>query len=662
MYPEYEKINKLFNRCDELANTDKEFKDIFKFVFSFRKNNVGAIYYDDENKFRKKKYKAIEKDIYLKAPKIASIFKGNKNDTIVLKMANSVNWIECFYASLMAGYRVLLLDAKATKDGTINIINQVNAIGIISDDPFKYDVKKITNDDFIDLEKDKDFVPLWANEVIFCSSGTTGDVKLMVYNGANMVAQMTTCKGMPLSTKTIMYTKDMGKVNILAMIPFHHIFGFVAVFLWYFSWASSLVFPSSLAPSDIFSICQKVGITHVYSVPLFWDSLTKGLERKLATQDEENQQRIKNLIDVNLGKKDRKEVKHVDIIQKVVQKNLLGTKVKFCISGGGYLSQPTLETINGIGYPLYNGFGMTEVGVTSVELSADVKDRLKSSIGKPLYSVEYKIVEDKNNKGQGELLIKSPVTHVKEIIGGVEKEATIDKEGYFHTGDIVSKDEDNRFYIKGRIKDVIINANGENIFPDELELFFKDLEHVNHYSILGVKKGKGTDQKVVMVLEVDNSIKEEEIKVLIDTIKATKLPHGTVIEDIYFAKGKLPLANNMKVRRFKIKEAIEANSGEYIHFGENKKEKAQVNFDEKTTNEILIPIREIFSETLVLPMFKINDTDHWINDLGGDSMNYVEACQKINAKFGITIPEEDYGQMTCVNDFVLEVIKLKNKK
>lgn len=661
MYPEYEKINKLFNRCDELATTDKEFKDIFHFVFSFRRNNVGAMYYDDEGKFRKKKYKDIEKDIYLIAPKIASAIKGNKGDTVVLKVANSVEWIEYFYAILMAGYRVLLLDAKATKDGTINIIEQVHAVGIISDDPFKYDVTKLTNDDFIDLEKDDTFTPNWANEVIFCSSGTTGDVKLMVYNGANMVAQMTTCKGMPLQTKTIMYTKDMGKVNILAMIPFHHIFGFVAVFLWYFSWASALVFPASLTPSDIFSICQKVGITHVYSVPLFWDSLVKGLERKLATQPEENQKRIKDLIDVNLGKKDPKEVKHVKIIQKAIQKNLLGNKVKFCISGGGYLSQSTLETMNGIGYPLYNGFGMTEVGVTSVELSMDVNDRLKASIGMPLYSVEYKILEDKNNKGQGELLIRSPVNHVKEIIGGVEQPANIDKEGYFHTGDIVCKDEDNRYYIKGRIKDVIINANGENIFPDELELFFKDLEHVTHYSILGVK-GKDTDQKVVMVLEVDNTIKADQLKDLVNTIKATKLPHGTVIDDVYFAKGKLPLANNMKVRRFKIKEAIETNNGEYIHYGEEGKKKVDVHYDEKTLNEYVNPIREIFSKTLILPEFKINNSDHWINDLGGDSMNYVEACRLINEKFGIVIPEEDYGQMTCVDDFVVEVKKLQNKK
>lgn len=661
MYPEYEKISKLFNRCEELQYTHKEFRDIFHFVFNFRKNNIGAYYYNERGKLCKKKYQTIEEEIYLTAPRLAELIGGNPNDIVVLKYTNSVNWIEYFYALLMAGYRVLLLDAKTTKEGTANIINQVKAVGIVTDDPYSYDVKKVSEDDLHDLKEDKNFVSVWANEVIFCSSGTTGDVKLMVYNGENMVAQIMTCKDMPLETRTIMYTKDMGEVNILAMIPFHHIFGFVAVFLWYFSWGSALVFPSSLAPSDIFSICQKVGVTHVYSVPLFWDSMVTGLERKMKTLPEINQKRFNDLIEVNLGKRDIKEAKHVKVIQKIVQKSLLGMNVKFCISGGGYLSQKTLETINGIGYPLYNGYGMTEVGVTSVELSENVNDRLKASIGKPLYSVEYKIDGANNALGQGELLIKSGSVHVKEIVGGVMQPATLDKNGYFHTGDVVCKDEDNRYYIKGRIKDVIINASGENIFPDELELFFKDLKHVNNYSILGVK-GKGTDQKVVIVLEVENTIKENEIKQLIKEILAVKLPHGTVIDDIYFAKGKLPLANNMKVKRFKIREAIEGNTGEYVHYGEKNKKKVDVKFDEKTTNEIVTPIRDIFAKVLILPEFTISNSDHWINDLGGNSMNYIEACQMINEKFEITIPQEDYGVMTCVNEFVLEVQKLKNKQ
>ena len=85
-------------------------------------------------------------------------------------------------------------------------------------------------------------------------------------------------------------------------------------------------------------------------------------------------------------------------------------------------------------------------------------------------------------------------------------------------------------------------------------------------------------------------------------------------------------------------------------------------FDEETIKSILEPMRDIFSKILILPKLKIEDGAHWINDLGGDSMNYVELVLKVQETFNVTIPEELYGQLTCINDFVEEVAKLKKKK
>ena len=72
-------------------------------------------------------------------------------------------------------------------------------------------------------------------------------------------------------------------------------------------------------------------------------------------------------------------------------------------------------------------------------------------------------------------------------------------------------------------------------------------------------------------------------------------------------------------------------------------------------------MRQLFSKILVLPAFKIDDEDHWINDLGGDSMNYVELVQEIDRAFNIEIPEESYGKLTCVNDFVEEIVRVQKE-
>jgi acyl carrier protein len=343
------------------------------------------------------------------------------------------------------------------------------------------------------------------------------------------------------------------------------------------------------------------------------------------------------------------------IVADKVKKMLLGSKVKYCISGGGYLSNETLRTINGLGYPLYNGYGMTEIGVTSVELSQDVKQRLLAQIGHPLHAVEYKIDDD------GELLVKSPTIHIREIIAGEEKDTVLDN-GYFHTGDIVNKFETG-YIMKGRMKDVIINANGENIFPDELEIYFKDLPNVTNLSVLGVvNKDKALHEDIVLVLELDDKTSEEALKELEATIKAIKLPHDTKIDAIYLAKNRLPMANNMKVKRFAIKKEIENGSNKYVLINSKKVSSKTRKLSEEAIKNILPPVRELFSKILVLPTFKIDDEDHWINDLGGDSMNYVELVQEVDRYFDIEVPEEQYGKLTCVNDFVEEIARLLKQK
>lgn len=77
----------------------------------------------------------------------------------------------------------------------------------------------------------------------------------------------------------------------------------------------------------------------------------------------------------------------------------MGTDIRFLISGGGHIIPETLKTLTAIGYPIHNGFGMTEAGITSVDLSGGLKDRLDGSVGSPFSSCKYQISKD------GELMI-----------------------------------------------------------------------------------------------------------------------------------------------------------------------------------------------------------------------------------------------------------------
>ena len=642
----------------DLLKTSRHFVNIYQQLMHQNKKNVYAEFTGLNNRIKKYKYSKMDENVKKYALYLSNKIKKEGTNRVVLKVANCPSWGEIFWALLMAGFVPVLVDAKLPRENVINLANQAKAIAIISDDNHEYILNKIRLDNILQNAKEEMSNPSWANEVIFSSSGTTGDAKLMVFNGENFVNQICCSLKMTEESMTIMYPKKVGQIKILAMIPFHHIFGFVAVFLWYTFYGTTLVFPKSNTPTDLLSICQKTGITHVYSVPLFWDSLALSIKRKFAMQNEDKQKLLEKMMAYNLGEMSAEEAGFASkkIVADKIKGMILGKHVKYCISGGGYLSNETLRAINGLGYPLYNGYGMTEVGVTSVELSPDVKQRLNGYIGKPLNGVEYKV-----NEADNELLIKSPTIHIREIIAGVEKETVLDN-GYFHTGDIVNKFETG-YIMKGRMKDVIINANGENIFPDELEIYFKDLPNVTNLSVLGVvNKDKALHEDIVLVLELDDKTSEEALKELEATIKAIKLPHDTKIDAIYLAKNRLPMANNMKVKRFAIKKEIENGSNKYVLINSKKVSSKTRKLSEEAIKNILPPVRELFSKILVLPTFKIDDEDHWINDLGGDSMNYVELVQEVDRYFDIEVPEEQYGKLTCVNDFVEEIARLLKQK
>ena len=118
----------------------------------------------------------------------------------------------------------------------------------------------------------------------------------------------------------------------------------------------------------------------------------------------------------------------------------------------------------------------------------------------------------------------------------------------------------------------------------------------------------------------------------------------------------------MKVKRFVVKKAIESRSNDYISFDFKKEVKASKNFSQETITKVLEPVRKIFSKILILPEFKIDDDAHWVDVLGGDSMSYVELITTIQDHFDVVIPETSYGKLTCVNDFVEEIVSLQSKK
>ena len=665
MYSEYKQVKQFFSSAEDLLKTSMTMQDIFTKATSLHKKEKALTWINEKGKTVSIKYKHYRTYCFEFASRISEKLKNLPLDSVVaLKLHNCPDWPLIFWGILMSGYIPFLIDSKLPKENTEVLLKESHAGAIITQEIMTYSITTVNVTALKEVKVNFKFATKWANDIIFCSSGTTGNVKLMIYNGANMSYQIAAALDMPEETKDIMYP---GEINILAIIPFHHIFGFVAVFLWYTFFGKNIVFTKDLSPTEVMNVSQKCSVTHVYSVPLFWDGIAQQISRKAALEGKKKVDALAKMIAFHTNKISSEEAGNSasSIALSTIQNQLLGKKIRYCISGGGYLSLDTLNTINGIGYPLYNGFGMTEVGVASVELSPNVEDRLKGSIGRPLRGVEYKLSGATSlEPNTGELLIKSPITHYLEIIDGIKQKPVLD-DGFLHTGDIASVDETGHYYLKGRIKDVIINENGENIYPDEIEDYFKDIKGVNKVCVVGVKKNnRSHHETITCVIEITSDVSEEDlllIKKECDEIN-NKLPNEKRVQKFLISKNRLPLTASMKVKRFRVKQFLSEQEDLFVDFSKQKPIKKFDGYSKEEVEPIVKKVRQIFAKILILPIVKVGDDDHWINNLGGDSMSYVELINTINNDFNVTIPEEKYALLTSVNDFTEEILSLKGKQ
>ena len=158
----------------------------------------------------------------------------------------------------------------------------------------------------------------------------------------------------------------------------------------------------------------------------------------------------------------------------------LGSRFRYCISGGAPLSKDLAEFFWAAGVEIFEGYGLTE---TSPVIAVNYPGAWRlGSVGRILPGVECRIAAD------GEILTRGP--HVmKGYFGKPEATAeAIDADGWFHTGDIGKIDEDGFLSITDRKKEIIVNANGKNVAPAPIEGFLKGNPFISLPVILGDRR------------------------------------------------------------------------------------------------------------------------------------------------------------------------------
>ncbi|MCR5462125.1 MAG: AMP-binding protein, partial [bacterium] len=524
-------VRKIVNtRVNALTNSKMDLEAIYNVMFMEKK----YIFAESNNgyKITKHTYSDVDKKIKDVAYSINQKYPDLKDTYIGISIDTSIEWIYVFWGIILSNNKPFLINLRHPKELTNAIIDDLEIKYVIGSN-LGYNATLINLNE-LDLEHPTDYKFIFSNELCLSTSATTLKRKVVFFTGLELSNQILNVKYVLQNNKEVK-KHYKNSLKQLVFLPLYHIFGLIAVYVWFCFFGRTLVFLKDYSSNTILNTIKMHKVTHIFAVPLFWQSIEKEILKEVSKKSEKTQKKFYDGMNKTLKLQQKFPSLGLKLSKKGMKEitdKLFGRQVVFTITGGSYIKDSTLRLINALGYPLYNGYGMSEIGITSVELGG-ITDRLKNSIGKPMPSVEYKIIDDI-------LYVKGKSISHKIM---VNKEITVIDE-YYKTNDIVKVDEDGRYYILGRLDDLYISNNGENVSPDEIEKLL-NIENINNYSVLDIK---GNLSLVIEIKKyLTNSQKEAINNSVIENVN--KLDNSFKPTKIYYAFDPLMSEVQIKVSR-----------------------------------------------------------------------------------------------------------------
>lgn len=260
--------------------------------------------------------------------------------------------------------------------------------------------------------------------------------------------------------------------KVLSILPMAHMYGMMCEFIFEFCFGNHIYFLTRLpSPSLIAEACKEVKPAIIISVPLVVEKIVR---KNIFPQIQNKPIRV--LLNMPVISKKVKE----RICQKV--REAFGGNLYEVMVGGAALNKEIEEFLTTIGFPITMGYGTTETA--PMITYSDYKDFINGSCGTPVQHMEVKIASNDPNNIAGEIIAKG----LNLMLGYYKNEqatnAVIDKDGWFHTGDLATMSPDGHIFIRGRIKNMLLGANGQNIYPEEIEDKLNSMELVNESLII----------------------------------------------------------------------------------------------------------------------------------------------------------------------------------
>ena len=245
--------------------------------------------------------------------------------------------------------------------------------------------------------------------------------------------------------------------NLLSILPMAHMYGMAVEFLFGFCHGCHLFFLTRLpSPAIIAQAFADIRPTLVVTVPLI---IEKIIRKKVFPKIQDN--RIRLLLQMPVISKKVRE----RICQQVYQ--AFGGRAYEVIVGGAALSKEVEEFLLSINFPITVGYGTTECA--PLISYCDHKIFKGGSCGIPVDRMEVRIASSDPEHIPGEIITKGTNLMLGYYKNDEATKAVIDEDGWYHTGDLGTMAPSGHIFIRGRIKNMLLGANGQNVYPEEIE-------------------------------------------------------------------------------------------------------------------------------------------------------------------------------------------------
>jgi long-chain acyl-CoA synthetase len=590
-----------------------------------------------------------------------------KGDRVLIMSENRPEWGMSYFGLLEAEATAVPVDAEISCLEVVNLVRSARAFGIILSNKVR---KRLMDDglekalsieslevEFLGFDKlleSRDGAQPTALVVaegvhrqddvasLIFTSGTTGKPKGVMLAHRNFAALLSSMNQVFDITQ---------KDTFLSVLPMHHTFEFTCGFLMPMSKGATVTYLEELSSESLNQAFNQSKVTAMIGVPALWQLLHRKIVSQVNDRGPVARTAFDALLSLNRWMRERFQMNMGHTLFGPVHKGF-GGQIRYLISGGASLPAPIMETFHGLGFELLEGYGLTEAAPVLTCGRPGEGVRI-GSVGKPLPGIEID-VRAPDGAGVGEIVARGGNVMLGYFDNKEATDSVLDEEGWLSTGDLGRIDKRGYVHISGRQKDVIVAANGENVYPDELEEVLEGCEFIEELSIVGLPDAQGSERvacAVRVLLPEDGSISEEEaraeVRKFLD-LKAVRLAYHQRIKVLRFVNDPLPRTATRKVKRKEVVKLMQSAQANH-HLEETDTGAVKEQWGEWSW------LREAAANLAGKEVNEVSSGGSMVDDLGFDSLAFTELSATIEKRTGLKLTTDELLATGSLSEIIAKI-------